>query len=175
MKKIYKICAALVFCLIFIFSLNFFNLQRHINTVLKEDSRNKGIKVWVHYSWWLNPREIKYDLRDISGDNSTADVTRVLLQFSEKIKNKEFDKVILSYRGTSKGYFKGEYFQTIGKEYEFQNPVYTLRTMPENVYALDGQPKYGTWTGGWIGVMGRQLEDLNSFAKDWYLDEIMSK
>lgn len=146
-----------------------------MNSVLKADSRNDGISVWVHYSWWLNPREITYDLREISGDNSTADVTRILLQFSEKLKDRKYNKVILSYEGKSKFYFTGEYFQTIGQEYEFQNPVYTLRTMPENIYTFDDELKYGKWTGGWIGVMGKQFEDLNSFAQDWYLNDVMGK
>lgn len=148
-------------------------LQRHMNTVLLEDPRNKGIKVWVHYKWFINPTELKYDLRDISGKNSPLDVNRVLLQFAEKIKDKEFNKVYLGFRGDDKFFLKGEYFQTLGKEYEFQNPVYTLRTMPENVYMLDGEHAYGIWEGGLLGVMGKQMEDLNTFAKDWYLDDIV--
>lgn len=174
MRLVYKIIAGVVVCLIFILSLNYFNLQRHMNEILKDDVRNKGVEVWVHYSWLINPNEIKYDLRNVSDNNSTADVTRILLQYSEKLKDKKYDKVILSYKGMSKFYFKGEYFQTLGEEYEFQNPIYTLRTMPENVYRLDGDPQYGTWTGGWLGVMGKQLEDLNSFAQDWYLNDILT-
>ncbi|MDS7930674.1 hypothetical protein RMB13_14570 [Acinetobacter sp. V102_4] len=173
MSKVYKFIVVLVGFVAIVFSLNYYMLQRHMNTVLLEDSRNNGVKVWVHYKWFINPTELKYDLRDISGKNSPLDVNRVLLQFAEKIKDKEFNKVYLGFRGDDKFFLKGEYFQTLGKEYEFQNPVYTLRTMPENVYMLDGEHAYGIWEGGLLGVMGKQMEDLNTFAKDWYLDDIV--
>jgi len=47
--------------------------------------------------------------------------------------------------------------------------------MPENVYSLGGERMYGAWTGGWLGVMGKQMEDLNNFAKDWYLDDVIKE
>ena len=96
-----------------------------------------------------------------------------MLQFAEKIKNKQFNKVYLSHKGEDKFYFKGDYYQNLGKEYELQNPVYTLRTMPENVYLLNGEHAYGVWDGGWLGVMNKQMEDLNTFAKDWYLNDVI--
>ncbi|WP_220270203.1 hypothetical protein, partial [Klebsiella pneumoniae] len=79
-------------------------------------------------------------------------------------------KVYLSYRGKDKFYLKGEYFKTLGQEYGIQNPVYTLRTIPENVYMLNGERAYSVWEGGLLGVMGKQMEDLSDFSKAWYLD-----
>lgn len=173
MKNLKIVFLGIIITVVSIFAVNYFSLQRHMVSVLKGDSRNKGVKVWVHYKWFINPAELKYDLREISGKNSALDVNRVMLQFSEKIKDKQFDKVYLGYQGKDKFYFKGDYFQNLGKEYEFQNPVYTLRTMPENVYTLDGEPQYGSWTGGWLGVTGKQMEDMNTFSKDWYLDDVL--
>lgn len=175
MSKLYKTILTVFAIILIIFTINYFSLQRHMNAVLSNDSRNKGVKVLVHYKWLINPTEIKYDLRDISGENSALDVNRVMLQFSEKIKNKEFKKVYLSYKGKDKFFLKGDYFQNIGKEYEYQNPIYTLRTMPENVYLLNGEHAYGTWEGGWLGVMNKQMEDLNTFAKDWYLGDMLKE
>lgn len=173
MKNFKIVVLGIIIAVVGIFVVNYFSLQRHMISVLKDDPRNKGVKVWVHYRWFVNPAELKYDLRGISVENSPLDVNRVMLQFSEKIKDKRFTKVYLSYKGEDRFYFKGEYFQNLGKEYEFQNPIYTLRTMPENVYALDGEPQYGSWTGGWLGVTGKQMEDMNTFAGDWYLDDII--
>lgn len=176
MPRVYKLIIAAIVCAgIAIFSLNYFMLQRHMNNVLNDDSRNKGIKVWVHYKWFINPTEIKYDLRSISGENSALDVNRVMLQFSEKIKDKEFKKVYLSHKSKDKFYFKGDYFKNLGQEYGEQNPIYTLRTMPENVYMLNGDHAYSTWEGGWLGVMNKQMDDLNTFAKDWYLSDMVKE
>lgn len=175
MNKLYKAILAILLIIMVIYLVNYLALQRHMNTVLKEDPRNKGVDVWVHYKWFINPTEIKYDLRSISDENSALDVNRVMLQFSEKIKDKEFRKVYISHKGEDKFYFKGDFFQNLGKEYGLQNPVYTLRTMPENVYLLNGEHAYGVWDGGWLGVMNKQMEDLNTFAKDWYLGDILKE
>ncbi|NNH77378.1 hypothetical protein HLH17_06780 [Acinetobacter sp. ANC 5380] len=168
-KKLYLIPSVTIVVLLIVFAINYFMLQRYMNDVLSKDSRNDGIKVWVHYKWFVNPTEIKYDLRKISGDSSNIDTMRVMLQFAEQLQNQNFKKVYLSYKGTDKFYFKGDYFQVLGKEYEFQNPIYTLRTMPENVYTLDGDLKYGSWEGGWLGVMNKQMDDLKDFSEQWYL------
>lgn len=175
MSKIYKLILVIALIIIIIISINYLMLQRHMSAVIKEDPRNKGVSVWVHYKWFINPTELKYDLRSITGENSSLDVNRVMLQFAEKIKDKQFNKVYLSFKGKDKFYFKGDYYQNLGKEYELQNPVYTLRTLPENIYTLRGEHAYGTWEGGFIGVLGKQMEDLNTFSKDWFLDDTISE
>lgn len=37
--------------------------------------------------------------------------------------------------------------------------------MPSHVYNLDGTPAYETWSGGWLGVMNKQLEDLDDMME----------
>lgn len=175
MKRTIKILLATLGLMCLIIAINYFSLQRHMNNVLNDDSRNKDIKVWVHYKWFINPTEIKYDLRGISGENSALDVNRVMLQFSEEIKDKEFKKVYLSYKGKDKFYFKGDFFKNLGQEYGKQNPIYTLRTIPENVYMLNGEHAYSTWEGGWLGVMSRQMDDLKAYTKYWYLSDMIKE
>ena len=153
---------------------NYLTVQRHLSQVIESDPRNSGIEVFAHYQWFVNPQTLVFDLRDVSGDNSPMDVSRTLLQFAEKLKDNNYQSVVLSYKGTPRFALQGAYFQKLGAEYEFQNPVYTLRTLPENVYTLDGAPAFGAWTGGWLGVVGKQMEDLNEFHKRWYLADMAS-
>lgn len=152
-----------------VFLMNFIALQKPMLHVLDDDPRNKGISVFTHYGMLVNSNELVFDLREISGENSAADVSRVLLQYADAQKNKQFKKIILSYKGERIFQLKGEYFQTLDGEYGTQNPVYTMRTLPENVYEIDGSPAFETWTGGWLGVVGKQIEDFNEFHKRWYL------
>lgn len=84
MTKISKTIIGLLIIVLSILAINYISLQRHMGSILAADSRNKGLKVWVHYKWFINPTQLEYDLRSISGENSTADVTRIMLQFSEK-------------------------------------------------------------------------------------------
>lgn len=156
---------------IVVFGINFLTLQKPMSSVLDDDPRNKGISVFTHYGMLVNLNVLVFDLREISGENSAADVSRVLLQYADALKDKQLEKVILSYKGERKFMLKGEFFHTLGAEYETQNPVYTMRTFPENVYELDSTSAFGTWTGGWLGVVGKQMEDFNEFHKRWYLSE----
>jgi len=143
-------------------------LQSVMDKVVSND-RNKGIKVSVSVSESGDSRILDYDLINISGNVSAADTFRVMLQFSEQIKEKNFDLVRLRFQGKEKFLLKGDYFQKLGREYSFQNPVYTVRTFTENVYNLDGSRAYPTWTGGMVGVVGKQMEDFNDFNRKWYL------
>jgi len=153
-------------------SVNYFQLQSQMNNVLKDDPRNNGVEVSVHYSNYVNSSILIYDLKSISKTNSMADVFRVFLQFSEKVQSKKFDVVELSFMGKTKFKIKGDYFQTLGKEYSWQNPIYTIRTFPKNLINLDGSMAYPEWTGGWLGVAEKQMEDFNDFHKKWYLEDI---
>ncbi|MBX3679482.1 MAG: hypothetical protein KF710_04815 [Rhodocyclaceae bacterium] len=154
---------------IVVFGINFVTLQKPMSGILDDDPRNNGISVFAHYGMLVDLNELVFDLRGVSGENSAADVSRVLLQYAEALKNKQFGTVILSYKGERKFLLTGKFFHTLGTEYETQNPVYTMRTFPENVYELDGTSAFGTWTGGWLGVVGKQMEDFNEFHKRWYL------
>ncbi len=151
---------------------NWIFVQRHLSGVIHADKRNSGITAFAHYRYFVVPSSLVFDLRKLSGDNSPADVTRVFLQFSESLKESTFREVTLSHRGHPKFLLSGEYFHTLGSEFGTQNPVYTMRTFSENVHKLDGTAAFGTWTGGWLGVVGKQMEDFNEFHKQWYIADL---
>lgn len=136
--------------------------------VLDKDPRNKGVEVCVHYKTYVNPSVLVYDLRRVGGTNSRLDVTRVLLQFAEQVKDRKFERVELAFRGETRFLLDGDYFQTLGREYNYQNPVYTTNHMPENLRLPDGTRAYDTWTGGLLGVSLKQMQDFNDFHDRWY-------
>jgi len=165
------------FCLLFalsvaIYGFNYIQLQSKINSVVKADPRNEGIKVTVHFGTYVNPLKLIYNLKSVSATNSMADVFRVFLQFAEKMSSKDFKEVVLAYKGRAKFKIDGAYFQKLGKEYSWQNPVYTMRTFPENLKNLDGAQAYGQWTGGLFGVLKEQMEDFNDFHRKWYFNDM---
>lgn len=151
---------------------NYALLQRHLAAVLEADPRNKGIEAFAHYEMYILPSTLVFDLKAVSPTNSPADVSRVLLQFAQTQKEASFSLVKLAHQGTVKFQLKGEYFRTLGQEYGVQNPVYTMRTFPENVFRLDGSPAFSTWTGGLLGVVVKQMEDFNEFHKQWYIADL---
>ena len=172
-KKLFGLIGVVGGFVIVVFGINILTLQNKISGVIDGDPRNDGISVFAHYGMLINPNELVFDLWGISRDNSAADVTRVLLQYADALKDRRFEKVILSYKGERKFFLKGEFFHALGAEYQTQNPVYTMRTFPENVYELDGTSAFGTWTGGLLGVVGKQMGDFNEFHKRWYLSAVV--
>ena len=151
---------------------NYVFVHRDMRAAIDSDPRNEGLVFYGYHDKLIVPSTIVIDLRDVSSTNSPADISRLLLQFAEKKKDNEYDRVFLSFRGERRFILTGEYFKTLGLEYGTQNPVYTMRTLPENVFNVDGTPAFGTWTGGLLGVLGKQMEDFNEFHRRWYIESL---
>jgi hypothetical protein len=134
---------------------------------LAEDTRNRDVGIHVYRTAWVHPTDITIDLVT-AGPISTADLMRALFQIAERFEGRGFGKVTLARKGKAVFVVPGDEFRTIGREYGMgQNPVYLMRTLPERVETPDGTPAFGHWTGGWLGVMTRQMEDANAFGEAW--------
>lgn len=144
---------------------NYVSMQRPLSSTIGTDSRNDGVFALAHYQWYVNPEVLVFDLRGISGTNSEADVLRIFLQFAEAMQSRNFSSIVLAYRGNSRFKLKGAYFKQLGVEFAYQNPIYILRRLPQHVYKMDGAPAFATWTGGWLGVVGHQMQDLEAFGR----------
>jgi hypothetical protein len=172
-KKTVKILGTTVLVAVVVLAWNYFAVFSPAIVNIKKDGRNKDLSVWVYHRFAVNPKVLVFDLRSINGKAAPLDVMRALLQGAEALKDKSFHKVILAYEGKEKFYLEGAFFKNLGFEFGTQNPIYTLRTLPQNVRKLDGTSAYGTWTGGLFGVVARQMEDLSQFSKDWFLTDAL--
>lgn len=174
MKKLIYILVGLAVAVGSVLGANYVFLGASLTDAIKSDPRNAGIEASAHYENYMSPSVLVFNLNKISENNSPTDVFRVFLQYSERMKNKSFDRVILAHNGKVKFQIKGQYFKTLGVEFEGQNPIYTIRTFPENLSRPDGTQAFGTWTGGILGVLAEQMNDFNKFHQEWYLDDIAS-
>ncbi len=172
MKKIIWIIIAFAFLTGGIYLFNYLTLIQPVQERIDSDNRNSGIEIDLHYRNYIIPNVLVFNLKNVSNDKAAADVFRVLLQTTSALNEKDFESIELAFKGTSKFKLKGSYFKELGKEYETQNPVYTMRTFPENLNDMKGQAAYSEWTGGLLGVLNKQMEDFNDFNKKWYLDEL---
>lgn len=123
----------------------------------------------AYWESFLSSQVIVVSFDGMSEPKSQADILRVLYQFASRISGENRFKVVkLARSGNVRFFIEGDYFRQIGLEYAGgQNPVYLMRTLPENIYGLDGKPAFGSWSGGMLGVLNRQMEDLNTFMKRW--------
>ncbi len=142
-----------------------------LQKTIADDARNKGVEAKAYYGN-MGLSILVFDLTKISASNSRLDVFRVLLQFSKALKDKRFDSVQLAWRGKVKFVVSGEYFQKLGQEFDSQNPMYTIRTFPENLRTTTGERAFSEWEGGVLGVLKAQMDDFNHFHDQWYLDDL---
>jgi hypothetical protein len=81
---------------------------------------------------------IVFDLQEVPGTKSRLDVFRLLLDFTHEMREEYSESVELAYRGDIRFKIDGSYFRTLGRERNSENPVYTIRTFPENVQTPGG-------------------------------------
>jgi len=142
-----------------------------VATTLAKDDRNQVAGIHVYRSWFIHPRDITVNLATV-GEAATIDLARELFQAAEALKDRKFGKVTLSRGGKAIFVMAGDDFAELGAEYAAgQNPVYLVRTLPEKLTLPGGRPAFGTWEGGWLGVISKQLDDVNSFGQAWATGE----
>lgn len=169
MKHAWRLVAFVSTLIVAVVIWNYASVGYPVASHLSEDPRNAKVSLWTYHQYGLVPSVLVVDLRRIDDQAATADVLRVLFQSAEGLKDAKFERVVLAYKGSAKLMMDGAYFQKVGQEFKSQNPFYTMRTLPENIHKLDGSAAYGTWTGGLLGVLTKQMEDLSQFSEDWYL------
>ena len=134
---------------------------------LASDSRNAVFSLDAHYG--ADAKTLVLDLRQVSSA-SPADLWRGVLQSAQALHEAglTFKRVVLARSSSPVFVMSGSDFATLGAEFAGgQNPVYLLRTLPEKLTRPDGQPAFGTWTGGLIGVTTKQMQDVTAAAKEW--------
>ena len=145
--------------------------DRPLQNVLKADTRNQSVKASAHFDGWFSTSTLVFDVTDVSGA-SRADVFRSFLQYTEVMQNRHFTTVILSCRGTNKFTLDGDYFQQLGQEYSTQNPIYTMRTFPTHVTAMDGTQPYSEYSGGIFAVLQKEMEQFINLNDEWYAKDL---
>lgn len=171
MKSLKWVGSLLLVVAVSIFLFNYLTLQIPANKKILEDSRNIGVKISLHYKYFILPSILIFDIKSLSGEKSPSDVFRVFLNTAASLKNKEYSKVELFSKGKIKFFIKGSYFKQLGAEYGEQNVVYTIRTFPENLFLSNGASAYQQWSGGWLGVMSKQMEDFNDACNKWFKED----
>lgn len=166
--KILKILLCIIPILsISIFSINYFSISKPTQDKLKSDTRNEGISIDAHYKYYIIPQTLTINLSSVDKGKAPVDIVRALFVTAEGLKHKTFNTVELANNGKTKFSLKGDYFKQLGTEYGTQNPMYSLRTFPENLFLPNGEPAYDQWTGGILGVLGKQMVDLKDFIEKW--------
>jgi hypothetical protein len=149
---------------------NHFLISRPVADRLAADERNIAFRLSAHASYYVIPRVLVLDLIDVEATASPVDLFRGLLTSAAalRVEGRKFDTVILARAGSERYSMTGADFDELGSAFDAgENPIYLIRTLPEKLYGSDGSKAFGSWSGGLIGVLGKQMEDANAFALNW--------
>jgi hypothetical protein len=167
MKYLVRAVGVAIVVVLAIFAVNYARLQAPVRPAIAE-----GIEVWTHYRYGVRPDVIVFDLRTIAPENAPAQVYGSLFRAAERLKDRSFSSVILAHRGTAKFVLDGASFREIGRTNDFQNPIFTIRTLPEKLSTPDGKPAFPSWSGGLLGVLSKQMEDVNRLSERWFISDL---
>ena len=131
----------------------------------------KEYSVLAYRRWLISPSSVVFDVRGVEGTASMVGMDRALFKAAEALKDRDYDQVILAHRGTAKFILDGARFNTIGQERSSQNPIYVIRTIQQDIKNMDGSPAFGTLSGGWLGVLGAEMEQHNEFHQKWWVED----
>ena len=163
--------ATLLLVVVAIVGINHFRL----NSYAAEAMKFRDVEVLAYYRYGVLPDSIVLDIRDVGLENSAAATIGGVIEFADALSEREFREVVLAWRGEPRFILGGRDFQEMGREAAYQNPVYTIRTLPEKLRAPDGSRAFSVWTGGMIGVLGAQMDDVNEFARQWYMQDALAR
>jgi len=147
------------------YSANLLLLQQPVNDILRENAAFQGMKVSAHYEYWVVPGVVVYDLRGLSVRQTPIDVHTAFLEFADRLKEKRYSRVDLSYRGELKFSIDGASFAQLGREYAKRNFDYVLYSFPRLFKTADGKQ---------IAPSGSSRDALLDFHRRWYGDDQMS-
>ena len=167
-----KIIGGGIIAVLVIVGLNIYRVNAPLQRVMRNVPDQTVI---AYYRYGFVPDSIVYDLRDIGGSASAASVMGEFFYFAEAMKDRSFNNVRIAFRGKTKFVLGGDDFKEIGENWSWQNPVYVTRTFPEKLMTPAGEKAYDTWTGGLLDGAGRQMQDVNDFARKWFLEDFLRR
>jgi Zn-finger nucleic acid-binding protein len=122
----------------------------------------------VTYDGILSTETVVFDVVDGGSPSARRiDSVHLLMEFAGKLDLYSVKRIILARNGTEKFYISGSDMRPLASSYAGGGRVWAFNHLPENIRTMSGQRAYNEWSGGWIGVLQKQSEDVNDLIKQW--------
>jgi hypothetical protein len=110
---------------------------------------------------------VVYDLRELSFRQTPIDVHTAFLEFAKKLRERRYQRIELSYRGTAKFEIDGSSFRRLGEEYAKRNFDYVLYKFPRLFHS--SKP------GRALNMHGSDRDALLQFHREWYGNDQLTR
>jgi len=157
---------AVCIAVIVVFYLSFRNSD--LRSKINQCESFKIVNASVSYEGFVGSDIVVFDLRDGSKSGARRiDPVHLLMQFADKIDLYEVDRVILARNGQQRFYLQSKDLRPLVNSYAGGGRIWAFKNLPASIYRMSGSRPFGEWTGGWLGVLQKQSEDLNDFLTAW--------
>ncbi len=110
---------------------------------------------------------IVFDVRSCKGDSRLIDSLHLLMQFGSKIKDESFTHLSVASGGEEVYRLEKSDLDELAHQYELGARIWAFDHWPERLRKPTGERAYESWSGGFLGVMKAQAEDLNEALRAW--------
>jgi hypothetical protein len=122
----------------------------------------------VYYDGIFGTNVVVFDFENGRSPNARRiDAVHLFLQFAGKLDLTSVRRLVLARRGQYVFYVDASDLRRLATSYDAGGRVWAFNHLPESVRTMSGSRAYSEWTGGWLGVLQKQTEDLNDFIKTW--------
>ena len=142
---------------------NFLILQQPMNEILQSNTAFRGMSVSAHYEYWIVPGVVVYDLKRLGQESTPLQVHTAFLEYARKMKERQFERVHLRFRGQERFVLEGAEFRRAGLEYANRNFSWVLFDLPKR-FAPAGKSSGQSETA--------EADALLEFHRRWYADEL---
>jgi hypothetical protein len=116
---------------------------------------------------------IVFDVRSCKGNCRLIDPLHLLLQFGYKVRDDRFGHLAISAGGQEVYRLAKSDVDELAREYELGGRIWAFNQWPERLRKPTGERAFGTWSGGLLGVIKGQIEDMTEAIKTW-LSKVMT-
>jgi hypothetical protein len=129
------------------------------------------VAVRVNYSGIFDTQTVIFDLRDGGSPSARGiDPVHLLMQFASKLDLYSTRRIVLARNGQHRFCVSSDDMRPLADSYANGGVLWAFDNLPARVRRMDGTRAFGEWTGGWLGVLKEQTEDLAQFINEWIGD-----
>jgi|GEM_PF-2899988 len=110
---------------------------------------------------------IIFDVRACKADSRKVDPLHLLMQFGDKIKDEKIDYLLIASGGNEVYRLPKSDLDELAEQYRLGARIWALDHWPERLRKPTGERVFEEWSGGVLGVLQAQLEDLGVALRTW--------
>lgn len=147
-----------------------FTLRKLLQEVYESDGDFEGISAEVRYGGFLNKKELIFDLKKVPRPDKMTPFI-YFVEFSKKLSGRNFERVLLQYRGKTKYILDGLDFSGLGTKSQISKIEQIAMEFPPTLKKADGLPAFEAPYGDEQWVIQKQMKNFRDFLSGWYIDD----